>query len=83
MEFVYQYSASGKDYSEVLSHYQTRVITREEQMNGVYGAQVIIFNSLEELVHFEEEVGNIVIGDCKKRDGSFYKVIIIYDDYLE
>lgn len=83
MEFVYQYSASGKDYSEVLSHYQTRELTREECMNGVYGEQVIIFNSLEELVHFEEEVGEIVVGKNKKKDGSFYKTIIIYDDYLE
>ena len=83
MEFIYQYSASGKDYSEVFSHYQTRKLTQEEQTNGIIGEQVIIFNSLEELVHFEEEVGNIVIGRDKKKDGSFYKIIVIYDDYLE
>lgn len=83
MEFVYQYSASGKDYSEVFSHYQTRELTQEEQMSGIFGEQVIIFNSLEELVLFEEEVGDIIIGRDKKRDGSFYETIVIYDDCLE
>lgn len=83
MEFVYQFSASGKDYSEVFSHYQTRNITREELMDGIYGQWIITFNSLEELIRFEDEVGDIVIADDQKKDGSPYKAIIIYDDYLE
>lgn len=83
MEFVYQFSASGKDYSEVFSHYQTRNITREELMDGIYGQRIITFNSLEELIRFEDEVGDIVIADDQKKDGSPYKAIIIYDDYLE
>lgn len=83
MEFVYQFSASGKDYSEVFSHYQTRDITREELMNGIYGQRIVTFGSLEELIRFEDEVGDIVIANDQKKDGSPYKAIIIYDDYLE
>jgi len=83
MEFVYLYSASRDDYSKILSHYQTRELTQEEKTNGVYGNCVITFNSLEELVHFEDEVGDMIICDRRKADNSFYKAIIIYDDYLE
>lgn len=83
MEFVYQFSASGNDYSELLSQYQTRELTREEIMNGMFGERVITFNSLEELIGFVEEVGEIVVRNDIKRDNSFYRGIIIYDDYLE
>ena len=83
MEFVYQFSASGNDYSEFLSHYQTRELTQEERMNGMFGEQVITFNSLEELISFVEEVGEVVVCNDIKRDNSFYRAIIIYNDYLE
>jgi hypothetical protein len=83
MEFVYQFSASGNDYSEFLSHYQTRELTQEERMNGMFGERVITFNSLEELIGFVEEVGEVVVRNDIKRDNSFYRAIIIYDDYLE
>ena len=83
MEFVYQFSASGNDYSEFLSHYQTRELTQEERMNGMFGERVITFNSLEGLIGFVDEVGDIVIGDKWRKDNSFYKTIVIYDDYLE
>lgn len=83
MEFVYQYSASGKDYSEVFSHYQTRELTQEERMEGIWGEIAIIFDSLEELMRFEGEVGQIVIGEGPKKDGTYFKSIVIYDDYLE
>lgn len=83
MEFVYQFSASGNDYSEFLSHYQTRELTQEERMNGMFGERVITFNSLEELISFVEEVGEVVVRNDIKRDNSFYRAIIIYDDYLE
>lgn len=83
MEFVYLYSASGEDYSEILSHYQTRELTQEERADGIYGKCVIIFNSLKELIHFEDEVGDIVVCDRRKVDNSAYMAIIIYDYYLE
>lgn len=79
MEFVYLYAASGKDYSEIFSHYQTRELTKEEKANGMYGKCVITFNSLEELMRFKADVGDIVICDRITMD----KAIIIYDYYLE
>lgn len=83
MEFIYLYAASGNDYSEIFSHYQTRELTQEEKANRMYGKFAITFHSLEELMHFAEEAGDIVICDGRKRDNSSYKAIIIYDYYLE
>jgi hypothetical protein len=83
MEFYYLFAASQEDYSEIFSHYQTRELTQEEIADGIYGECVITFSSLEELIHFEDEVGDIVICDRRRRDNSFYKAIIIYDYYLE
>lgn len=83
MEFIYLYSASGENYLEVLSHYQTRELTQDERLSGMCGKCVITFNSLDELVHFEEDVGDIVICDRFRKDNSHYKAIIIYDYYLE
>lgn len=78
MEFILLFSASGKDYSEVLSRYCNRELTQDEIANDMYGKCAISFNSLEELIRFEDEVGDIVICDRFGR-----KAIIIYDDYLE
>ena len=83
MEFIYLYAASGEDYTEIFSRYQTRKLTQEEKANGMYGKCAITFNSLEELMRFEGEVGDIVICDRNTKDNSFYKAIIIYDYYLE
>ena len=83
MEFYVLYAASGKDYSEVYSHYKTRELTHDERMEGIWGEVAITFDSLEELMRFEGEVGEIVVGEDPKRDGTYFKSIVIYDDYLE
>ena len=83
MEFVYLYAASSDDYSSVLLHYKIREITQEERNEGIYGNLIITFDSLEELMRFEDEVGDIVICDRRKNDGTYFKTLIIYDDYLE
>ena len=83
MEFVLLFAASGHDYSEVYSYYKTREITQDERMEGIWGDLVITFNSLEELMCFEDEVGEIVIGTRCKKDGTYFESIVIYDDYLE
>lgn len=83
MEFVYLYSASHDDYSEILSHYETRELTKEEKKAGIFGECVINFSSLEELMHFEKEVGDIIICERCKQDNTYYKTIIIYDWYIE
>lgn len=83
MELIYLYAPSKNDYSEVFSHYQTRELTQEEKTSGIWGKFAITFNSLEELARFQEEVGDIVICNELKHDGSSYKAIIIYDGYLE
>lgn len=84
MEFAYLYSASGRDYSEVFSHYQVRELTQDEIASGMYANCIITFNSLDELIHFENEVGDIIICDrWRPGDDFWFKAIIIYDDYLE
>lgn len=83
MVFYILYAASGKDYFEIYSHYKTRGITHDERMEGIWGEVAIIFDSLEELMHFEGEVGEIVVGEDLKKDGTYFKSIVIYDDYLE
>lgn len=83
MEFILLYAASGHDYSEIYSHYKTREITHDERMEGIYGDLAITFDSLKELIRFEDEIGDIIICERCKKDNTYYKAIIIYDDYLD
>ena len=78
MEFVFIGSASGKKYGDVLAKFNIRKLNSEDKL--IYGECVITFESIDELMRFEEVVGDIVISDSPKLDGSgYYKAITIYD----
>ena len=70
----------GKWYSVGTNHRVDKNgwITRD---NGVINVYSIKINTLNELIKFCEEYGDVVISDCVWNKA--YKEILIYDDYIE